>query len=240
MSRHTVRNPFIPSLLKEAPEALWTATAEKLNWEKLEKALGKKISKQVRSLIIEVAAPVAERGIREKDALSLTKLQQKIRTFEKNARKLRKDIWYEEISLPHRVLKTTKAVENKFFRQTKPLVKKGASPVILLAKALDSIIAVCDVVSKELKNPNRGLPDGLWTKLAGHIFQELFEVAGLPHKVRKDSDNIWSHDQNSPFIKFYFELLKQLEIPWTSTPMALATALHRNNRDIKNKIKGAK
>ena len=122
-----------------------------------------------------------------------------------------------------RVMKSPKKVEADVFgshpRYADPYIER-------MKKALDTVIAVSDAAESELTNSRSGLSYEIWLAAMGYFVRDEFKKAGLPHKVRKDTDKMWADDQNSPFVKFYLELLKQIGMPWPSTASALAAAIH--------------
>jgi hypothetical protein len=85
---------------------------------------------------------------------------------------------------------------------------------------------VSDEAKSELTSSRSGLSYERWLAAIGYIIRDEFKKAELPYKVRKDTDKMSDDDQNSPFRKFYLELLKQIGMPWPSTTSALAAAMH--------------
>jgi hypothetical protein len=214
--RHTV---FAPVSYEEVSLLL-----RQLDWKKLEKCMGcRRLTKEIRLEVIKYACLMKA----WRASPSLTEVRHKIISFGKSAQKLREFIGGSDEPISKRVLKSPKTVEAYFFGSL-PRVTARPDPYIeLMKKALDTVIAVSSLANSELTASRSGLSYEKWLAAWGALLRDEFRKAGLPHKVRKDTDKMSDDDQNSPFLKFYLEFLIQVGMPWQSTPSALAAALHR-------------
>jgi hypothetical protein len=213
MPRQKVRHPIFDFVGEE--EAL--LLLRQLDWKKLEQCLGRtRLTKDIRTDVVGRAFVIRTwRNSHE--------VKQKIIRFKKRAQKLRQFLGKIGEPISKRVMKSPKTVEADVFESP----SRFADPNIeLVKKALDKVIAASDVANSGLTHDRSGLSYEKWLAANGFLIREEFKKARLPYKVRKDTDKMWDDDQNSPFVKFYLELLKQIGMPWPSTTSALAAALH--------------
>ena len=97
----------------------------------------------------------------EKNALSVVETRKKIRSFEKQARRLRGSIWYHE---------TQRGLADFLAAQVDPHPHKDTgtvSALATLAGSLDDVIANCDLAAARLAGPEEQVEDGfVFTVLA--------------------------------------------------------------------------
>ena len=216
MPRQKVRHPIFDFVGEE--EAL--LLLGQLDWKKLEQCLGRTpLTKDIRTDVVCRAFVIRT----WRNSPPMTEVKQKIIRFKKRAQKLRQFLGKIGEPISERMMESPKTVETDVFESP----SRFADPNIeLVKKALDKVIAASDVANSGLTHDRSGLSYEKWLAANGFLIREEFKKARLPHKVRKDTDKMWDDDQNSPFVKFYLELLKQIGMPWPSTTSALAAALH--------------
>jgi hypothetical protein len=224
MPRKIIRHTILDELSIEEAKHLFL----QIDWKELEQCLGgKRLTNEARVKIVALACVI--KGWRAWPPL--TEVRRKIRSFKTKAQKLREFIGVRSDPVPKRAMRSPKTVEAYFFRSLPSVTARPDPQIELMKKALDTVIAVSDVANSQLTESRTGLSREKWLAAGGDMFRDEFKNAGLPHKVRKDTDKTWGDNQTSPFVKFYLELLKQIGMPWPSTPSALAAALHKVFRD---------
>jgi hypothetical protein len=235
MPRRTARISY-PGRLAE-PRVLTTT-----EWTTLETALGRPIPDRVRRKIGPVILGMTMRISKEKNALTVSQARSNIDKFNKKARLLRSLIWYGEGESPSEILGLPsneshgklegldiKTIEQRFFQMQKPIVEDlHGTSLELLAHSLDSVIATCDLVVRQLANSDSHLRDGFVTTACASMLRDVFKSHGLPYKMRKDTDKIHSDSQYSPFLRFFDKLCSILKLP-SVTKTALPGRVHRLN-----------
>lgn len=175
----------------------------------------------------------------EKNALSVVQTRKKIRSFEKQARRLRKSIWYHETQggladfLAAQVSDCDPHKDNlQRFRQSKRNVRQNRSGSVLasLADSLDAVIADCDLAATRLAGSDEHVEDGfIFTGLAIFL-RRICKANGLPFKIRKDTDKMSDVKQHSPFIRFIDTLRERLALPRISRDAMANRILRLENR----------
>jgi hypothetical protein len=232
MPRRTARISYAGKL----PEPRVLTTSE---WIALESALGRPIPDRVRRKIGLVVLLMTMRIPNEKNALTVGQARSKIEKFKKKARLLRSLIWYGEgedaseiLGLPtnekHGKLEglDIQTIEQRFFQMQKPVDDLDGTSLELLAHSLDSVIATCDLVIRQLANFDWHLRDGYLTTACASMLRRILKSHSLPHTMRKDTDKIHSDSQYSAFLRFFDELCSILQLP-SVTKTALPGRVHR-------------
>jgi hypothetical protein len=224
MPRNIVRHTIFDELSIEEAEHLF----RQLDWKELEQCLGVgRLPNEVRAKIAALACVM--KGWRAWPPLA--EVRRKTRSFKQKAQKLREFIGGSSDPIPEQAMKSPKTVEAYFFLSLPSVTARPDPQIELMKKALDTVIAASDVANSQLTASRTGLSLEKWLAAGGYMFRDELKNAELPHKVRKDTDKTLGDNQNSPFVNFYLELLKQIGMPWPSTPTALAAALHKIFRD---------
>jgi hypothetical protein len=170
-------------------------------WHQLEAVLGQPLTKNVRSNVGFIIAMMMMIVPRAQTGPPVTRVKDQVRNFQKRAEVLRKSIWYVDDPWPvsfsppdiHSKPKkltnlTLKSIEKRFFRLEKPIAKPSETTLILLAHALDAVIATCDLTVRSLLQ--RHIDDGFAFTRFAIVIRDIFEFYGLPTSIRKDTDKM--------------------------------------------------
>jgi hypothetical protein len=233
MPRRTARISYAGKLAE--PRVLTTS-----EWIALESAFGRPIPDRVRRKVGLVVLAMTMRIPKEKNALTVAQARSKIEKFKNQAGHLRRLIWYGEGERASEILGLPtnekhgkpegldiQTIEKRFFRMEKSIVKDlDGTSLQLLAHSLDSVIATCDLILRQLANSDSHLRDGFFTTACASMLYRIFKSHGLRPTMRKDTDKIHSDSQYSPFLRFFDELCSILQLP-SVTKTALPGRVHR-------------
>jgi len=211
-------------------------------WGQLELALGQRLGKNVRNSVGFVIAMMLMIVPSYQTAPTVSRVRRRLVSFQKRAEDLRRSIWYVEdpwpasfgppelYSKPEELANLTlNSIEKRFFRLKKPIARPSETTLIVLAHALDAVIATCDLTQRSLLK-NHVDHGYAFTRFAV-IIKEIFEFYGLPITMRKDADKM---KERSPFIRFLHSLQTMLNFP-RSSPDALAMRISRLQSKLKNR-----
>jgi hypothetical protein len=216
-------------------------------WHQLEIALGQPLTKNARRSVGFVIAMMIMIVPREKTAPSVGRVKGQVKSFQRRAEDLQRSIWYVDdpwpssfgpsdvYSKPKKLTNLTlKSIEKRFFRLEKPIGKPSETTLILLAHALDAVIATCDLTVRNLLKKH--IDDGFALTRFAIVIRDIFEFYGLPTSIRKDTDKMVHSKHRSPFIRFLHCLQTMLGFPLTSQD-ALAMRILRLQSKLKYRVR---
>jgi hypothetical protein len=214
------------------------------DWAALEAALEQQVPKRARNKIDSLVALLMMRIPVEKNALSVVQTRKKLKSFGKQARQLRKSVWYHDTQggladfLAAQVAECDQNDDpHKRFQESKRNVRRNRSDSVLasLADTLDAVIVKCDLAAKNLDEPEEHVKDGFVFTCLAILLRRICEANGLPFKIRKDSDKMSDEKQLSPFLRFIDILQKRLALPRMSTDAMANRILRLEKRLVKAK-----
>jgi hypothetical protein len=195
------------------------------DWERIERALGKQLSADVRKTVHEATERFILFEPAERTAEPVADAEAIIKACKKSASNFQRTLQTHAFKSSDAAIYATGLIRKNFQDSRLDNEERLFNP---LSGLLTSFHVACIEALKELNDPEFPFLKGNSWKLWIRRLTKIMQDAGLPWQARKDSDKA-KHDRPSPFTAFVWELQKYLptDCRYPYAISALPTAIKR-------------